>query len=68
MIHSTQHYEEEKSKINSILLSCYQISDSMISEPDIITTEPEEQCLHTGITEDRNEIVYNKLLPLGKYV
>lgn len=58
MIHSTQHYEEEKSKINS----------SMISEPDIITTEPEEQCLHTGITEDRNEIVYNKLLPLGKYV
>ena len=38
----------------------------MISEPDIITTEPEEQCLHTSDTEDRNKIVYN--FPLGKYV
>ena len=56
MIHSTEHYEEEKNKINS----------NMISEPDIITTEPEEQCLHTSDTEDRNKIVYN--FPLGKYV
>lgn len=40
----------------------------MISEPDIITTEPEEQCLHTWDTEDWNKIAYNKLLPLGKYV
>ena len=34
----------------------------MISEPNIITTEPEEQSLHTWDTEDWNKIIYNKLL------
>lgn len=40
----------------------------MISEPDIVTTELEEQCLHTWHTEDWNKIIHNKVLPLGKFV
>lgn len=58
MIYSTEHYEEQKNKTNN----------NMISEPNIITTEPKEQSLHTWVTEDWNKITYNKLLPLGKCV